>query len=214
MILYSTNLSPFGQRVKIALRAKRLSDRIDYIDTPPGAPALAMLTPMAQIPILETERLRLPESQAIVDYLEDLYPDPPLLPDEAEDTAKCRLIARIADLYIAPAFLELMVAMRKPLPNELLAAAWSRMNTGLRYVEPYLAGDLAAGPRLTQADCALAPFLFYVPRLAAWHNEGAFPNTPKCQAYLARAGQDPAVAAAFAEMESAYKDRVEKLRQT
>ena len=79
--LHTTDLSPFGQRAKLALRVKDLLKETEIEDTFGGTDALAALTPMRQIPILEHLGLPIPESQIIAEYLEDLYPTPSLLPE-------------------------------------------------------------------------------------------------------------------------------------
>lgn len=212
--LHTTDLSPFGQRAKLALRVKHLLGETEIVDTFGGTDALGELAPMRQIPILEHAGLRLPESQTIADHLDDLHPDPPLLPDTSNERAHARLLARIADLYIAPHFLTLIVGMRPPPRPEDMQAAFGRLHRGLSFAEPYLSGGTpyAIGHTITMADLALAPFLFYVPRLAEWHGAEPFPAAPNCASYLEAASTDPHIAQAFAEMESAYKARIDSLK--
>ena len=213
--LHTTDLSPFGQRAKLALRAKGLLGQTELNDTFGGTDALGELAPMRQIPILEHDGFVLPESQVIADYLDDIVPEPPLLPEAPAARARARLLARIADLYIAPHFLSLIVGMRPPPRPDDMAMAWQAMGKGLGFAETYLDTDraYAVGDRLSLADIALAPFFFYVPRMADWHSLPPLDETPvKCKAYFKAIENDPHVNKAFAEMERAYKARIDMLK--
>jgi len=213
--LHTTDLSPFGQRAKLAIRAKGLLEQTELISTFGGTDALGALAPMRQIPILEHDGQTFPESQVIVDYLDDLIPAPSLLPANASERARARLLARIADLYIAPHFLTLIVGMRPPPRPEDMAKAIDALNKGLGFTAHYLQADTpyAVGDNLSIADIALAPFLYFVPLLTDWHKAKAFPDTPKCAAYLGTIGRDAHIAKAFAEIESAYKTRTDSLKR-
>lgn len=212
--LHTTDLSPFGQRVKIALSFKGFLSSTELIDTFGGTDALGELAPMRQIPILEHESLTLPESQVIVDYLDDLYLTPPLFPQAPILRAQANLIARLVDLYVAPHVLTLIVGMRTQSEPDTIKPALTQLNRGLGFLETYLAtgSHYAVGDTLTMADIAAAPFLFYVPLLTAWHDAPAFPATPICKTYLHNISKDEHIAKAFTEMESAYKARVDSLK--
>ena len=211
--LHTTDLSPFGQRAKLALSAKGLLPRTQLIDTFGGTKALLALAPMQQIPILEHDGRILPESQVIVDYLEDISLDTPLAPKSPEDRAIARLFTRLTDLYIAPHFLSLIVAMRSPMEDGKLAATFESLQRGLDFIEHYLPeqAKYCITGQLTMADLALAPFLFYVPRLSRWHGHDAFDVAPKCKAYLDKIADESIIAKAFTEMENAYIARVDSL---
>ena len=212
--LHTTDLSPFGQRAKIALRAKGLLDETELVETYGGTDALGELAPMRQIPILEHDGFILPESQTIAEYLDDVFPAPSFLPDAPNLRATARLLARIADLYIAPHFLTLVIGMREDLRIDQRVTTFNALNQGLGFAAQYLADDTlyAASDTLSLADLALAPFLFYVPHLADWYGMGAFPNTLKCSNYLSRISKHEHIDKAFAEMETAYKARVASLK--
>ncbi len=212
--IHSTSLSPFGQRAMLALRAKGLHDQTELNDTFGGTDPLGELAPMRQIPILEHDGFVLAESQTIAEYLDDIAPGAPLLPVDHKERAIARLLARIADLYIAPHFLTLIVGMRPPPRPDDMASAFKALDRGLSFAEHYLDADTpyAVGDTLTLGDIALAPFLFYVPKLADWHGHAAFPDAPKCAAYLGKVSKAEHIHSAFIEMETAYKARIEMLK--
>ncbi|MEO9971784.1 MAG: glutathione S-transferase family protein [Hyphomonadaceae bacterium] len=224
--LHTTDLSPFGQRAKLALRAKGLLPQTELNDTFGGTDALGELAPMRQIPILEHDGFVLPESQVIVDYLEDIATDTSLLPTHPRARAIARLLVRITDLYIAPHFLTLIVGMRPPPDPIKMTEAFAALNKGLGFAEQYLQSEnfsgaqrteaeiaYAVGETLSIADIALAPFLFYVPRLAEWHGHDAFPAARKCAAYLSAVAKTEHIHKAFIEMEIAYKVRIDMLKK-
>lgn len=109
MELYSYSLSLFSAKVRIALAEKQL----DYVlhDVPfdpergyvPKHPRVAALNPKQQVPVLTAGELALYDSTVILEYLEDLVPEPALYPREAPAKARCRLLELEADeLFFAP----------------------------------------------------------------------------------------------------------------
>ena len=90
MRLYSENSSPFSAPVRVAIYAKGLEIEIE---PPPGGLLSAKfhaINPLGTIPCLILESgVPLPESAAILEYLEDEFPHPPLRPDGAEARAPC-----------------------------------------------------------------------------------------------------------------------------
>jgi len=108
MRLYSENSSPFSAPVRVAIYAKGLEIEIE---PPPGGLLSAKfhaINPLGTIPCLILESgAPLPESAAILEYLEDKFPHPPLRPDGAEARARVRLMQRIGELQITTPLVEL-----------------------------------------------------------------------------------------------------------
>ncbi|MEL7453123.1 MAG: glutathione S-transferase family protein [Pseudomonadota bacterium] len=213
-VLHTTDLSPFGQRAKLAFRCKGLMDQLELVDTFGGTDALAALAPMAQIPLLETDGMALPESQTIVDYLDILHPDPPLLPSHPKRAALNRLVTRLVDLNIGPHFLTLISAMRTPDQKDAIQSAVMAFYRGFGFVEHYFdQAELGTGD-LQMADLALAPFAILAPHLADWHGVPVFPDLPKMAGYLNTVQRAPHMAETFTEIETGYKARADRLRAT
>jgi len=57
-------------------------------------------SPMGKVPCLVTERGPITETHAILDYLEDLQPEPPLLPSDPFERAKVRELVQALELYV------------------------------------------------------------------------------------------------------------------
>jgi hypothetical protein len=108
MRLYSENSSPFSAPVRLAIYAKGLD--ID-IEPPPGGLLSAKfhaINPLGTIPCLMLENgAPLPESVAILEYIEDKFPHPPLRPERPEARAHVRLLQRIGELQITTPLVEL-----------------------------------------------------------------------------------------------------------
>jgi glutathione S-transferase len=187
MKLYNLPLSHFASRCRIALREKGLTD-VEIVRPPGDGPASAeyrRVNPLGKVPALDVGGRVIVESEVINEYLEDRFPEPPLLPRDAEGRARARTLSRFHDLYLEPAvhplFFQLDPKTRDP---QVVATQLPETATRLDQLEALLVGPWAAGPAFTLADCALAPTMLFVamvlpmldapsplegrPRLAAW----------------------------------------------
>jgi glutathione S-transferase len=168
MKLYGVARSPFAARVQAAIVLKGLD--IPMVP-PPGAglksPEYLALNPMGRIPTLALDDgSTLPESEVIIEFLEQVFPDPPLLPAEPAARARARLIARIAELYVMMPILGLFSHLGEP-TNPDVDRLFDQLQASLGHVDHYLAdARCAAGPEPTLADCALAPILFWTREVA------------------------------------------------
>jgi glutathione S-transferase len=158
MQLISLPVSPFAARVRIAIYAKDL--QVSLLPPPAGWPHAwhGTMGPIGRVPVLICEDGLFPESEVILEYLEERFPSPPLLPGAPKDRARARLLARVVDLYLMPP----IVALARPDVDDeqrpsLVAAVLEATHT---IDELIGAGVFAAGENLSLADCALAPALF------------------------------------------------------
>ncbi|MGO9673497.1 MAG: glutathione S-transferase family protein [Methylocella sp.] len=203
MKLYSENSSPFSAPVRAAIYAKGLN--ID-IKPPPGGLLSAQfhaINSVGTIPCLILENgMPLPESAAILEYLEDKFPEPPLRPAGPEAKARVRLLQRIGELQIMTPLVELS-RQADPARRDPSAAAWlTRLVRGLSSLQNYVGDEpFAAGSRLTLADCALAPALFMLPKIAAAYGKPALLEAyPPLGRYVASSSGSPAIARVLQEM--------------
>jgi len=102
MKIYTSPVSPFGERVRIAALAKG----IEIERAPLPAEGIKKgeyleMNPIAKIPLLVTESgTVIPESEAILNYLEDRFPSPSLRPPDPEQRARINIAIRITDTYV------------------------------------------------------------------------------------------------------------------
>jgi glutathione S-transferase len=103
--LYWHPFSIFPRRIRIALREKGIAHEEVEVDLPGGGlrtPAFRRLNPFAQVPVLEDGDVVISESIAILEYLEERYPSPALLPAGAARRALARQLMLWSGDYLAP----------------------------------------------------------------------------------------------------------------
>jgi glutathione S-transferase len=167
MKLYGADLSPFVQRVKMQLAAKGL----DYeYGLPPGgfkSEEFLAINPIGKVPALVTDcGMALPESEVIVEYIEDAYPKPVLRPRKPDERAQVRLVSRINDLYLVPAMGKCFGLMAPTRDPAAVAVALEDVNKALTHLERVMSGKKhAVGNKFTVADCAITPILFFITRI-------------------------------------------------
>jgi glutathione S-transferase len=154
--LHGTPLSNYYNKVKLALLEKGLAFSEHLVRPGTTEPGVLKASPAGKIPYLLTPEGPLSESQAILDYLEALQPEPPLLPSSPYVAAKVRELCLFIDLNLelvvrplyAQAFFgaepdaALAARIRPLLEKNLLG--FQR----LARFSPYVAGD-----HFTFADC-------------------------------------------------------------
>lgn len=176
MKLYSYFRSSAAYRVRIALNIKGLPYEMESIHlTKDGgrqfSDAFRAINPQMRVPALQLSGGEvLTQSLAIIDYLDEVYPDPPLLPAEALDRARVRAAAQIIACDIHP--LNNLCALRylKRNLNQEQAAidAWYHhwVIEGFKALEQMITpGPYCFGSHVTLADVCLLPQVFNARRL-------------------------------------------------
>jgi len=141
------------------------------------------------------------ESEVINEYLEDKFPSPPLLPKEPEARACVRGFTRHHDLYLDPPMRALFFQMDPKTRNaEVVKQSLAELDKQLDYLERRIGSPWAAGQSFTLADCALAPSIWYVGKIAPAFGAGdPFLKRPKLKAWFERVQQRPSVKRALEE---------------
>lgn len=169
MKLYGFFRSSAAYRVRIALNLKGLHyDPVSIALLGGGQfePQFAAINPQNLVPVLEHEGRLLHQSLAIVEFLEERYPDPPLLPKDAWERSRVRSLALLIACEIHPLN---NVRVLNYLADTLQASqerklAWYAhwIGTGFEALEKRLAGEketgrFCHGDRPGLADIALVP---------------------------------------------------------
>jgi len=211
--LHSGPLSLFSRKVEIALREKGLP--FDRVMVPfnqttgydPRHPEVTALNPKRQVPILSDCGLVLYDSTIIIEYLDEAYPEPPLLPKSPNERARCRLDELYADEIMFAALRPLMHRTAPPssdqtrriaqeadalIAEDVLAGHYAEL-------EERLAGRAFFGAALTAADIALFMTVLFALRLGGPSLDGY----PALSDWFARLKQRPAFAQAAAEIAEA-----------
>jgi glutathione S-transferase len=206
MHLYNFDLSPFAARCRLAIHWKGLP--VEIVPPPEGGPrsdGYRALNPIGKVPALVLDDgAVIPESEVIVEYLEDRFPTPALRPELPEARARMRLLARIGDLYLMPAMGKLFGQMRPEGRDPgTVDAAMADLGRALDGLEHFIAPTgWAAAEGRSLADCALVPQLFILDRLLpAFGRTDPLATHPKTATYWRRVRADPSIAKVLGEME-------------
>lgn len=169
MKLHNFFRSGTSHRLRIALNLKGIKYEYVAVDLRTeehlGA-AFRALNPQALVPALVTGELTLTQSPAIIEWLEERYPNPPLLPAGADDRARVRALAAIVGCDIHPINnRRILEYLKKTLHcDEAAVEAWcgTWIQAGFDALEELLAADerrgaFCFGDAPTIADVYLVP---------------------------------------------------------
>lgn len=169
MKLYGFFRSSAAFRVRIALNLKGLAYEtvpIHLRRNDQAKPDYREVNPQGLVPTLEDDGRTLIQSMAIIEYLDETHPDPPLLPADPTDRARVRALAAIVACDIHPIDnLRVLRYLTHALGHgDSDIAAWYNhwIDAGFQALEALLAGDprtgaFCHGDRPGLADVALVP---------------------------------------------------------
>jgi len=171
MKLYNYFRSSASFRVRIALALKRLPYEYVPVHLARGdhkLPAYSAIAADGLVPVLEVGELRLSQSLAIIEYLDETYPQVRLVPADPVDRARVRALAQSIACEIHPLnnLRVLKYLVRDLQVDESAKTGWYRhwVREGLLAFERQLAQLPAAaycfGNTPTLADCCLVPQIF------------------------------------------------------
>lgn len=207
MLLYEAPGSPYAQKIKIALREKSVAFNVELpesLGTGRTDGPFGIDNPRTQVPMLVDGTTRIFDSTIILEYIEECWPDPPLLPREPKARAAARMTEDVCDTQyeaVTWGFGEVTTFGRATgaLADTLRSAA-ARQTAVL---QDWLSGRLGGAPwfggtTFGWADVAVAPLL---------HRSVLNGMGPKSGSALAgwyqRLLERPSVATTFAEYAAA-----------
>jgi glutathione S-transferase len=190
------HISNYHNKVRIALLEKGIEHVDDASCKPSQDEAFLARSPMGKVPFLEIEERRISESQVICEYLEEAYPQKPLLPKDPWQRAKVRELIAFMELHLElvarrlypQAFFGGSITDDTKRSVEKALAKGVRGFRALAKFDPYIAGR-----ELTLADCAAfvhLPLVSLASKLV--YGRDFLEELPQVKPYLRTVGERPA----------------------
>ncbi|HEV8389299.1 MAG TPA: glutathione S-transferase family protein [Dongiaceae bacterium] len=165
LTFYFGSGSPFAWKVWLVLEHKGIAytgKRLSFDKDETRTPEFLKINPRGKVPAIVDDGFALYESNAICEYLEEKYPQKPLLPKDAKDRALVRRLIGEADdsLYKAGSDLmeKVLYTAEAERDQKQIGDAKAKLVEELAYWRDYLKGDFFAG-QLSLADFAIYPYM-------------------------------------------------------
>ena len=157
MELYSGNTCIRSHQVRFVLAEKGILTEINNVDGSVVPEDLMALNPYVSLPTLIDRELILYDSRVIVEYLDERYPHPPLMPVSPVERAKLRLgLATIERDFVEPAVaLDLVLGTRVENAHRKKLKSLLTSSADLFGIKPFFLSD-----DFTIVDCVIAPILW------------------------------------------------------
>jgi len=105
MKIIGSFVSPYVRKVLVCLELKRLAYQVDPITPFFGNEEFGRLSPLRRIPVMVDGDLVLTDSTVICEYLDEVHPEPPLLPAGPKERARARWLDEFADTRLGDVFI-------------------------------------------------------------------------------------------------------------
>jgi len=200
-------ISNYHNKVRIALLEKGIPFEEDENVKPSQKDEYLARSPMGKVPYLEVDGTRLRESGVILEYLEDAYPQKPLLPRDPLQRARVRELVTFIELHNELVVRRLYGGLffGGSFSEETKAAVEKDIAKGVRALKAVATFDpFIAGKDLTVADCAAfvhLPIVTLVTKLA--FGRDFLEEIPQMKPYLKMLGERPAFAKVNEERKAA-----------
>jgi glutathione S-transferase len=196
--------SNYYSKVKLALIEKNLEFTEKLAD--PRKVDISGASPMAKVPYLETEHGPISESQVIMEYLEERFPTPALMPADSFARAKVRELCTYLDMHIELSVRKLygQAFFGGTVSDKAKEAVHAELSKAIKATLKLSAFEnFAYGDAFTTADCcALTNLPIVSMATKAVYGEDLLAGTP-IPAYLARHRERPSLRRVAAERKAA-----------
>jgi len=201
MKIIGSYVSPYVRKVLACLNLKGLAYEIDPITPFYGDESFEAMSPLRRIPVLVDGDLKLCDSSVICAYLDEAYPERPLLPADVKDRARARWLEEFADSRMGDVFIWGLFYQKIVHP-----AVWGKPGDAAR-IEKTLSTDAPAVLDYLEGQVPAEGFLFGDIGLADISIASFFRNAgyarfeidaarwPRAAAFVARVFEHPALKA-------------------
>jgi glutathione S-transferase len=154
--IISSSTCPFAQRTRMALIEKGIDHELTAIDLNDKPDWFLEISPYGKVPVLRHNGAEIFESAVINEYLEEVFPDRPLLPADPVRRAQARIWIDFANVRFTPHVYKLMLAQE---PGAQAAQA-ERLTNAMLMMEHEGLGKLGDGPYWMGDDISLVDLAF------------------------------------------------------
>lgn len=202
MTLYSGAIDILSHRVRIVLAEKGVSYEVINIESRGKPEDLLELNPYGSVPTLIDRELVLYESNIIMEYLDERFPHPPLMPVYPVARAKARLIIYRFDREWGP----LIKKMEQGKPSDIRAVAKELSTYIIQLLPVFNSSHYFMGEEFTLVDCCIAPVLW---RLPIWGMTFSPAETKAINKYAERVFQRDSFQASLTEAEQELRKQAQ-----
>lgn len=162
MTFFSDSTSHYSHRVRIVLAEKGVTVDLIEVDAAHPPEELAELNPYNSLPTLVDRDLVLYESKVMMEYLDERFPHPPLLPVYPVARAESRLLIH----RIEKDWCSLVDAIQNTRSDNVVKKSTKELREGILAISPIFAEKpFFMSDEFTLVDCCIAPILWRLPSL-------------------------------------------------
>lgn len=191
---YGTLRSTNGSKTRVVLEEKGLEYRVELVrpgDVWKKVPSVLAKHPLGKVPWIDDGPYTIYDSTVINEYLNDAYPQPPLLPDDPVSRARARALENYGDEGVLSRFLPMIWMPWWSPEDQRDTEAMERGRVGLReQVFPFLEEELKEREYLAGAF-SLADVPFMALAMVLQVDGMTLGEFPRCSAYLERLRRRP-----------------------
>jgi glutathione S-transferase len=187
IVLYDYPDCPFSQKVRVVLAEKDLESERKPVDLRRNEQRTAeflKLNPYGKVPVLIDDDVVIYDSTIINEYLEEEYPNPPLMPGDSAGRARVRMLEDLADNLFIPRVDIVLAEVHKPEAErdaEKIRKYEGEIAQLLKRLEPMLAQPFLVG-EFSLADIAFVPRVLILGQLGVELD----PSLHQVSAWMAR----------------------------
>ena len=163
MILYSDRDDHYSQRVRIVLAEKDISAEINEAKTEETPEDILSISPYMRLPILVDRELAIHDPTVMMEYLDERFPHPPLLPVYPVARANCRTLMLRIDREWCPMVDALIIANKSE--KELMKIREELLYEISSIAPTFNEFKFFMNDEFTLVDCCLGPILWRLPSL-------------------------------------------------
>jgi len=192
------HVSNYHNKVRLALLEKGVPFEEESNVHPSQKDDYVALSPMGKVPYLEVDGARLRESAVICEYLEEAFPQKPLLPKDPLARARVRELIVFIELHMELVVRRLYGGLffGRPFSDEMKSQVEREIAKGVRAFKAVAKFEpFVAGKELTLADCAAfvhLPLVSLATKTA--YGRDFLEELPQVKPYLGMLGERPAFA--------------------